>query len=353
MFSWIPGLGSDSRNSVLEDIFPFPIAQKDFVSIDVQNIYTRILTAVLERTEGISDEQQALLWDNCVANEATDGLVTLVAKAMTNKQDLFIVYDKALKLIRKATSVEQAAIEADYKARGISEKGVFITFRHYTRTDMVKIYSCLDYLTVGSLHKSMNLSKAIQIKISDLRGSVAYGDRGNPEAQMIAIAKGLKEGRDVGVDAKDIIETAKPDLTATNSSIEFIAKKMSFYLGLPASWFNGESNKGLGDTGQSDAKAVERGLKPYYFSLVKPVIEAIFGIKTTFKSEDFLLISTAMEAMKTFEITSDELVGQDSKRKIVNKLLGLPVDTKGDPPAPPPERSVTPPPAQIPAPPAS
>lgn len=330
VFGW---LGASRGSRELPDIFPFPILQKDFITIDVQNIYTRILTAVLERTDGVTDEQQALLWDNCIANESTDGLVTLIAKAMAEKKDLFIVYDKGLKLIRKATSTEQGTIEADYKARGESKAGVFITFRNYTKTDMVKIYSGLDYLTVGSLHKSMNLSKAVQIKISDLRASVALTDKAQAEGQAGLIADGLKSGRDVALDAKDIIETAKPDLTATNSSIEFIAKKLSFYLGLPASWITGESAKGLGDSGQGEAKAIERGLKTYYFSVVKPVLEAIFGIKTSFKSEDFMLISTALEAMKTFEITSDELVSQDNKRQITNKLLGLPPDSKGDPPA--------------------
>ena len=41
---------------------------------------------------------------------------------------------------------------------------------------------------------------------------------------------------------------------------------------------------------------------------MKPVIEAIFEVRVTFESEDFEQISGALEALKTFELTSGELL---------------------------------------------
>ena len=178
----------------------------------------------------------------------------------------------------------------------------------------------------------MNLSKAIQLKISDLRASVGNVDAADINSQAQSLAKGLGNGKDVLLDAKDSIDTSKPDLTATNSSMEFIAQKRSFYLGMPASWITGLSPKGLGDSGEATAKDVERGLKNYYFAIIKPVIETIFGVKTTFKTEDFFGLSVALETLKTFEVTSDELMSSDNKRVFINKLFGLPDDAKGDKP---------------------
>jgi hypothetical protein len=322
--------------------------EKDFVTIDVQNIFSRILTDVLERTQGIPEASEQLLWDNCVANESSDGLVTMLSKAMAGKHDLFLVYDKAVKLIRKADPKEESQIRKDYKDRGESVVGTYITFKNYTRSDMVRLYSALEYCAVAALSKSMNLSKAIQLKLSDLRSSVGLTDSADVKAQALKIAEGLQNGKDVMLDAKDTIETSAPDLTATKSAMEFIAQKRSFYLGLPATYITGESSKGLGDSGVGDAKAVERGLKNYYFSVIKPVSEALFGVKTTFKSEDFDGLSTSLEALKTFELTSDELISQDNKRVIINKLFGLPENEKGDEPkelAPPPvAQSQLPPP---------
>lgn len=321
---------AQTPSTELPDIFPFPVLERDFIGNDIQNLYARILTDVLERTQGISDEQQVLLWDNCLGNESSEGLVTLIAKAMLNKAKLFLIYDSGVKVIRKATSQEQAEIERAYKD-GKQAPGIYITFENYTKTDMLRIYSALEYCTTAGLYKSGNISKAVQVKINDLRASVSITDSSKATTQGSAIATALKNGKDVLLDAKDIIETAKPDLTAVNASIEFIDNKRSLILGLPATYINGESSKGLGDSGEGDAKQVERGLKPFYFSIIKPVAEELFGVKTTFKSENYAGIASANETLKTFEITDDEYLSADNKRLIINRMYGLPDDEKGGP----------------------
>lgn len=319
-FNWKTAGGS---NTQLPEIYPFSYSESSFIKADVENIYARILTDVLERTQGIPPDKQVLFWDNCVASEASEGLVTLISKAMTAKSDLFIVYDKALNLIRKAEAGEESQIKADYKKENKSKVGVFISFKNFAKTDFMKVYSGLEYCTIASLYKSMQLSKAIQIKVNDLRASVALIDSSKAESQGLVIAEALGKGVDVLLDAKDTIETAKPDLTATNSSMEFIAQKRSFYLGLPASYITGLAPKGLGDSGEGDAKAVERGLKNYYFSIIKPVIETIFDVKTTFRSDDFRQLSNSLETLKTFDLTSEEYLSQENKKIIVQKLFGL------------------------------
>lgn len=325
------GSTTHQYNTELVDIYPFPWLEKDFVSIDVRNIYTRILTDVLERTEGISKDQQKLLFDNCLGSENSDGLITMIAKAMTDQTDLFIVYKKELKLVRKATSDEQARIQADYKKSGESKEGVYITFKNYERTKMVKLYSALEYCTVGSLYKSMNLSKAIQIKAKDLRKSVASSDAELAIAQAKQIASGLAAGLDVLLDGDDTIETAKPDLTAAEASGNFNARKMSLYLGLPASWISGDSSKGMSDTGDGDARKTEAGLKNYYFSVIMPVVDTLFGISTSFRSEDFDDMTSALGLLKDFELTSEQFISAENKQKIVNRKFKLDPSAKGDP----------------------
>lgn len=353
--SWLSflGSGSDALDS-LRDIFPIPIAQKDFVSIDVQNIYGRILTDVMERTQGIPEDAKNLLWDNCLAAEKQDGLITLIAKAMVNKRDLFLVYRKDLKIIRAATAEEESKIRADYKARGESSVGVYVTFKNYIKSDMVQFYSTLEYCAIGGLWKQANLSKAVLLKINDLRASVSLSDSAKAAEQGKKMAEGLADGKDLLMDAKDIIESLSPDLTATNSTLELISKKHSFYLGLPASYFSGEGQaSSLSDTGKADSRAVERGLKPYYFSIAKPVIEGIFNVKTTFKSEDAEGLSTALNALEVMDRTSNEFLSQENKTLVINKAFGLDESARGDepeepetPPANQPPPSNQPPPAQ-------
>ena len=336
----------------LPNIFPLNFAKQDFIWIDVIHIYSKILTDVLERTHGLSDEQSALLWDNCLKSESCDGLITMLSKAMTHKKDLFLIYDKALSVIREAKAEEARQIKADYSTSNKSSLGVYVSFENYKKSDLVKLYSALEYITIAGLNKAMNLSVAIQLKFNDLRESTGLSDKAEIKKQAQAIASSLADGKDIMLDAKDMVENAVPDLTAIKECIEYLNDKKSFYLGLPDSYITGEQTGGLGSTGEQDTKAIERGLKNYFESIVKPVLNALFEIKVTYKSQDIGQIESAMDVLKTFSLTDETLVSQANKQLIINRLFDLPENAKGDPaPAPEPvlikdgQSFATPPPA--------
>lgn len=317
----------DASSEELPVIFPLQLAKKDFIEIDVLNIYQKILTDVLERTQGIPQDIQALLWDSCIQSESKDGLVTMLAKAMSEKKALFIVYEPALKLVRRATTDEESVIREDYKAKGESALGIYVSFEKYHRTDMVRLYSALEYYTVSSLNKQSNLSAAIQFKMSDLRTSTGLIDKAEVKAQAKTIAGALANGGDILLDAKDEIITSTPQLDAINQSIEFLNEKRAFYLGMPKSYVIGEQTGGIGSTGEGDVKATERGLKNYFFSIIKPVMRAVFGLDVTYKSQDFRMIDKALNALQSFSLVDDELLSLDQKKLIIDRLFDIEADS--------------------------
>lgn len=339
----------------LPDIFPLSLSRDDFVKTNVVQIYSKILTDVAERTNGLTDEQVELLWDNCIKSESPDGLITMLAKAMYEKKELFVVYDPAINLIRPADSTEQERIRNSYKERSETavmdggRRGVYISFTQFSRTDMVKLYSALEYCVVGALNKNMNLAKAIQLKMNDLRGSTSLVDSEKVREQAVNVAKQLSKGRDILIDANDMIETAKADVEAANSSMKFISEKLSFYLGLPSSYVSGEQTGGLNSTGEIDTRAVERGLKSYYFSIIKPVYQAVFDIKPVYKSQEFRQVTAGLEALKTFELAGDDYLTPRQKLQIIQRLFDIESDGEDQPPAargettPPATPEVTPP----------
>jgi hypothetical protein len=329
-FSFL-GMGSTVSDE-LPDIFPLGVLQKDFVEIDVENIYSKILTDVLERCQGLTEDEETLLWDSCLKSSKCEGLVTLIARAMSRKSDLYLVIKAGV--LRKATAEESAKIKADYEKEAQSKEGVYISFARYTCTDMIRIYSALEYCTVASLNKSMNISKAVQIKIEQLRASVSLADSSVAKAQGQSIAKSLKAGNDVMLDAKDSIENATPDTSAAKTSMDLFNQKRAFYLKMPASYITGELNSGLGDSGNADARAVERGLKSYFVSIVNPVCKALFGKDLDFKSEDYSQIEQALATLKTFDITSDEYMSAENKTLVVNRMFGFDDDEPGGQPDP-------------------
>lgn len=341
MSSWLSFLSPSNKGSAyLPDIYPLNFPSNKFVETDVENIYQKILTDVVERTDGLTPAVEGALWDSCLESEAGKGLVSLLAKAMTDKSDLFLVFKE--QVLRKADRDEETKIKADYKKSNKSSLGVFISFKNYMRTDMVKLYSGLEYCVINGLNKNVNISTSIQYKIDSLRASVALTDKAKAEGQAQEIADALKNGHDVMLDAKDMIELAKPEMKPIQEAMVFLDSKRCFYLGMPLSYVNGELTGGLGSTGEADTKGIERGLKSYYFSIIRPAIEAIFGVKTTFKSQDFRMIKEAMELLKTFELTSDQFLSVENKTLLVNSMFGLPSDEEGTGEPPPPEPVVVP-----------
>jgi hypothetical protein len=315
--------GASVTDSELPDIYPMSMNQSEFTDVDTFNLYFKILTDAIERTHGLPDDVQKYLWDNCLASESSEGLISMLARAMTDKSELFLVFDRALGVIRRATSNEATQIKSDYSASGQSGLGVYISFKKYAKTDLIRFYSALEFLTVTSLNKSMNISKAIQLKMSDMRAGTSLTDSQAVIDQAKTVATCLKQGKDILLDAKDVVETSRPDLTSVEKAMGFINEKKSFYSGMPASYITGIQPKGLGDSGQGDAKAVDRGLKGYYFSIIKPVTEAVFGSQTTFKNQDYSEIGTGLEALKTFELVSDAMMTSDDKKMIISKLFNL------------------------------
>lgn len=313
---------SESTSS-LPQIFTLGMSSDFFVDTDVTNVYSKILTDCTDRTEGIPEKVKPLLWDNVLQNECPDGLITRLAKAMTQKEDLFLVYEKAIMLLRKATPEEQIQIEEDYTANGQSDVGVFVSFENYTRTDMVKLYSGMEYCSVASLNKLMNLSKALQYKASNLRSSVSLSDSSIAIDQARAISAALGEGKDILIDKEDEFVTGTPDITAVKESLLFLDSKKCFYYAMPLSYVNGEQTAGIGSTGEADTKAVERGLRQYFTPILKPILDALFGLNVSFKSNDFRQIATSLQALKDFELVSEDLLTLESKRKIIAKMFDI------------------------------
>jgi len=320
-FSWVFKSNAELGNSEIQNIFPFALKSDFFVRADILQTYEKILTDVAERTHGLKEESEPLLWDSAVATDAAEGLITLLATAMTDQKELFLVLKSGV--LRKADASEEAKIRADYKLRGESKVGVFVSFKNYRRTEMLRIYSSFEHCVLGSLNKTLNVAMSLQIKISDLRQSVSLNDAGIAREQAMSIAEAMRNGNDVLLDAKDAIASATPDIAPAEKAISFLDSKRAFILGLPLSYVMGQQTGGIGSTGEADMRAVERGLRQYFVSIIRPVFEAVFGDDVDFKSQDFRQFTTALEVLKTFDLTSEENLSHETKKDLTARVFDV------------------------------
>lgn len=307
----------------LPDIFPLSITSDAFVKTDIVAMYSMILTDAFERCSGLSQDQKESLFDRYVKSENSEGLITMLSRAMADKTNLFLVWEPATKVLREATQDEQRQIESDYKKSAKSSVGIFLSFANYRRSDLVKLYSALEYCVIGALNKSLNLAKALQFKMSDMRSSTGTVDSAEVEAQAIKIAKALGQGKDVLLDAQDMLSLLKPDLDSVKESVEFLNQKRAFYLKMPKAYIAGEQTGGIGSTGEADQKAIERGLKNYFFSIIKPTIKDLWGVDLSYKTQDFRQIDNGLRALQTFNMVDDDLMSIENKKLIVSNLFDL------------------------------
>lgn len=320
------GFKSGTAANIFEiaPIFPLDVAAHQFIEFDIISTYTNILTDVAERTSGLTEHEDDALWDSCLQGDAGKGLITLLAEAMYKMNDLYLVWNRnGSGVLRKADPQEQQQIRADYEAQGESPFGVYVSFSDYKRTRMFRIYSNFEYCLLTSLHKTLNLSMAMQLKISDLRQSISNMDSEAAEKQAKDIAEALRKGSDVLIDSGDTIETASPDTSSAEKALDFLTQKKSLILRMPESYINGEQAAGIGSSGEGDNRAIEKGLRHYFASIIKPVFRALFQKDVSFKTEDFRQITTGLEALRAFTLVGTEHIPAEIQRDIIIRIFNL------------------------------
>lgn len=314
---------TDNSHNEIKALFPLMLKCDLFIINDIVSTYTKILTDTVDRTFGIPKEAEKYLWDNIIEGDDGEGLITMLAKAMANRADLYIVYKPSIGVIRYATRDEQDKIKKDYEKNGKSSVGVYVSFKKYRRTEMLRIWSEFEYCLLAGMNKQLHLSQSVQLKVNELRASVSLQDSEVAIKQAKAIAEAIRNGNEVLIDKNDEITMMNVNMDASKSSMEFLATKKAWILSMPASYLSGEQTEGIGSSGENDSRAVENGLKQYFVSILKPICDLLFDADCKFKSRDFRNMTTALEVLKTFDLVSDDNLSRESKQEIVALVFDL------------------------------
>lgn len=301
-----------------------------YIEIQLRSIYARILSEVLARSHEIPDEFRPLLRDS-MEGMGQLGLIEQLVCAMANQSELILKYDAGILYVPEYA--EKYKILLDWKAGKKSPRTLVMSFQKYYKTTMLRQYLEHKYLLLCTQNKALNLSSALQIKISDLRSSVSLSDSDKAKDQAVQIAQSLLNGSPALLDAKDMLELLTPDMGPLKEVGHDLHSEISLILGLPISWVAGTQKVGLGDSGDADSRSIERGLEPYFWESIYPSFVHLFDHKLKFKSEDYKNMAQALEAVKIFELIGETFLSVDNKRLIVSKLFDIPLEELPDGPA--------------------
>ena len=293
--------------------FQFGMDGNAFIHLFITNFYKKVLTDCVHRTIGLKDEQKATLWDNSVATAQNEGLITLLAEALYNKEELYLVYKNGV--VREADNEEKELI----RENRLNDYGVCVNFTKYALTDILRVFAGMLLAILQSANVGMNVAKALQVGIANLRETVANGDKEEAIAQAKAINDSLKEGKSILRDAADVISATQFDSEPMEKSLQVFFGLLSFFTGFNAAYLAGDLVSGLSGTGEGNETATERALANYFNAILKPALDALFKVSVKFKTSNWRKLAEIAGLLPALEAT--ELIDTDTKKALLKEIL--------------------------------
>lgn len=277
----------NSGQVITDLVSPYKLAidENHFINFNTALLYQKILKRCFAKSSGISESDARNLWDSVELSNAQYGTISRIADAMTNKRELILINDAGI--VRLADSDEAQDIKKAYEEGRAVDKAVYMNFQKYTMTDIIKVYMSLIYDIMGGAKVNLGLSKALQVKIAELRKTIATSSSDDARKQAEAIVSALKDGKSIMVDAGDTIATTELQTAPVVDGLKLVYGCLASVLGVSTSFVCGELTSGMAVTGEADVNANEDGIKDFFNSVFKPVHDKLFSINIRFKSDNW------------------------------------------------------------------
>lgn len=286
-----------------------------FPEVFTFEIFRKIMTDCFDHAADFPKDKISALWDSVVSTQASQGLISVLAQAMTKRSKIYVVFDHGY--VRKATENERKEIDLDPSGK----KGVCLDFTHFHRAQIVLALAGLVEMLLLSANTSLNVSKSVLLKVAALRENVANANAEDVIKQAKDIAQGLKDGKGALLDGADMVEMPQYDTAPMEAALDVLYGLMSFITGMPRAYISGELTGGLNNSGEADETAIENGLAFYFHSIFNPVCKALLGCNDlVFKTSDWRKLAQVANLLPIVE-TSDA-IGQETKEKLYKELFG-------------------------------
>lgn len=307
---------------VLTDLpapYRLTVDEAAFLNFKVKWLYEKILKRCYALSAGLDEDKARALFDSVELGDATVGLIGLVARALTDKTELILVNDAGI--VRVAEFNEAEEIKKDYAARGRSEKGVYLNFAKYTLTDILKCYMALIFEILKAERVNVGLAQALQVKINRMRETISTSNADDPMKQAKNIVDALKGGKSVAIDAGDVIQTTDLQTQAVKDALLMVYGMLASDLGVSLSFVCGELTSGLSVSGEANANFDESGIRDFFITVFKPIVDKLFGVSLRFKTDNWRKVREYAQILPYIE--SSALLTDKQKEQLAVELMGV------------------------------
>lgn len=302
--------------------FNLKLGEKDFVDYMVSDLYQTILTMVFDKMifpskKDLKDEITASYYDNLSVEGINKGIIKNLALGIVQNQTVFFVNASTGKdvIVRLGTTEEEQKYD---EAEGNIKKQVKMDFTKFNQVKLLKLFYQMIYWIIRATNTNVKISNAVLVKIARLRELVAKEDADDVVKQAKEINDAIKSGNSIIADKDDTMERLEIKSQSTKEALDVVFSLISGLVKMPLSFVNGELTTGLTQTGDSDNLAIERGLKNYYYTILKPCSEKLFDAKSSFVSDNTARLKTLIGILPQLELS--EILTDEEKRLIVENL---------------------------------
>ncbi|EPW7384741.1 hypothetical protein ACWO80_003449 [Vibrio cholerae] len=280
------------------------IQEKRFSQFAVSAIYRRILFTTL-RHVSFDENQGNEVMSTCMDRYSprSIGLITHISKAMASKSRI-VLQKRQL----SDGSFVLSKIDATPEVVDMKPDLFELDFTGYTDTDILKVYTSIMYDALLSAFRGVKMTRAILLGLYQL-AEMLDTDEANAAvlSQVISITNAVRNGGTSVTDSNSKIEFVRFDIEPTEKIKNFVYQQYSSITGFPVSFFNGTGGSSLSDTGESDKKQTRQACEFYFYEVLNPALNAIFGKSFTLKPDiDIGEISTILEIVEASTILNEK-----------------------------------------------
>lgn len=307
------------------------MCERDFVRVKTLALLERILKRCYHKTAGIDrkayDKIAQSVFLSVESGAEQNGTIPLVARAMLDRQKIYLVYSDSLGLVRKATSDEQRELTEAYKSNNNAtgrlkdgKRGMVLNFANYDLVQLIKCYMTLIYAVMDSGNTQVNLSRSLQIKINKLRDNISVLTSDDAIKQSNNINDALKRGNSVLLDNLDNVIQTAVNADSTQKALDIFYSALAADIGLSMSFVSGVLTSGMSATGDADINYEENGIKDFWTTIWRPICVKLYGQERVhFDTDRWRNLTARLQNLVYVE--NSMLFSEEQKKQFAESIL--------------------------------
>lgn len=324
--------GDSAEKTELRAPYKLTLAEKVFVDFKTENLFARILKRCYHKTLNLDDKDGNIassVFFNTENNGKKNGTIPLIARAISRRTKIYLVYDSTVGLTREANTEEQKEIIKKYDSQNNKvskldrgKYGIALDFTDYELTLLVRCYMSLIYSVMSSANTQVKLSESIQIKIDKLRENISNLTSEDATKQANEVNDALKAGNSVLLSSLDQVIQTAINSDSIDKALDLFNTQLASDLGLSFSFVSGKLTSGMSATGDADINYEDQGIKDFWVSIWKPVCVKLYDRpKVKYKSDRWRAMEAKIKMLPFIETSS--LISEKTKQEYADEIFDI------------------------------